>query len=232
MNFRGRKIMKYSIEGGDLPVVRIYLERGETVKSEAGGRTWALGAIHMEQTSDGGAMKALGRMFSGESLFLTKYTAMEDAEIAFASSFPGKIIALELSPGETVIAQKQAYLASTESIDISMYFQQKIGAGFFGGEGFIMQKFTGPGLVFFEIDGYAVEYDLAAGQKLVCDTGVLALMASTCSIDIQMVKGLKNIVFGGEGLFDTTITGPGRVYLQSMNIAGLSRLLIPHTTKG
>lgn len=223
--------MKYSIEGGDLPVVRVYLERGESMKSEAGGRTWALGAINTEQTSDGGAMKALGRMFSGESLFLSKYTALEDAEITFASSFPGKILAMELAPGQSVVAQKRAYLASTESVDVSIFFQQKIGAGFFGGEGFIMQKFTGPGLVFFEIDGYSVEYDLAPGQKLVCDTGVLALMDASCSIDIQMVKGLKNIVFGGEGLFDTTITGPGKVYLQSMSVAGLARLIVPYTTK-
>ncbi len=220
--------MKYSIEGGSLPVLICELEAGETILSEAGGRTWQRGPIVRENKAEGGFKKGLGRLFSGESLFMTRYTAEAPAEIAFASSFPGAIMVKELQAGESIICQKRAFMAGSADIDLSLFFQKKFGAGLFGGEGFIMQKITGPGIVFLEIDGHAVEYDLNPGERLVCDTGVVALMDPTCSIDIQSVKGVKNVLFGGEGLFETVITGPGKVVLQSMTASKLAEAIIPY----
>ena len=219
--------MNYTIEGGSLPAVLIRLEAGESIISESGGRTWARGPVTTEAKAEGGVGKALGRMFSGESLFMSTYTAQGPVEIGFASSFPGSIIARELGPGETIIAQKSAFLCATKGVDLAIFFQKKLGTAFFGGEGFIMQKVTGPGTAFFEIDGYCHEYDLAAGEKLVCDTGVLALMDSSCKMDVVMVKGVKNMLFGGEGMFDTVITGPGKVFLQTMTISRIAGLMIP-----
>ncbi len=218
--------MQYRIEGGNLPAVIIQLNPGETMISEAGGRTWARGQI-LTETKGGGVGKAIGRMFSGESLFLSYYTAQGPAEIAFASSFPGRIAVKELAPGESLICQKSSFLCATYGVELSVHFQKKLGAGFLGGEGFIMQKVTGPGLVFLELDGYCPEYTLAPGERLVCDTGVVAYMDASCQMDVQMVKGLKNIFFGGEGLFDTVVTGPGKVCLQTMSIAKLAGLLGP-----
>lgn len=216
--------MYYKIEGGSLPALIIQLKEGETVISESGGRTWSRGPIKTETTSNGGFKKVMGRMFSGESLFMSRYTAQGDAEIAFTSSFPGRIIARELAEGESVICQKTAFLCGCGNLDLSIHFRKKLGAGFFGGEGFIMQKITGPGIVFVELDGYTPEYDLAPGEEIVCDTGVVAMMDESCTMDIRMVKGVKNVFFGGEGLFDTVITGPGKVYLQTMSVAKLAGL--------
>lgn len=221
--------MQYRIEGGNLPAVIIQLNPGETMISEAGGRTWARGPI-LTETKGGGVGKAIGRMFSGESLFLSYYTAQGPAEIAFASSFPGRIAVKELAPGESLICQKSSFLCATYGVELSVHFQKKLGAGFLGGEGFIMQKVTGPGLVFLELDGYCPEYYLNPGEKLVCDTGVVAYMDASCQMDVQMVKGLKNIFFGGEGLFDTVVTGPGKVCLQTMSIAKLAGLLGPFSS--
>ena len=218
--------MNYSIEGGSLPVVRIMLNPGETVISESGGRTWSKGQIQAESRS-GGAGKALGRMLTNESLFMSHYTAQSPAEIAFTSSFPGKIIPYELQAGQSIVCQKSAFLCGTSGIDLSISFQKKLGAGLAGGEGFIMQKITGPGIVFLEVDGHCVSYDLVPGEQIVCDTGVLAIMDSTCQMDIQMVKGFKNMLFGSEGLFDTVITGPGKVYLQTMTVQKLATLMVP-----
>ena len=221
--------MQYRIEGGNLPAVIIQLNPGETMVSEAGGRTWARGQI-LTETKGGGVGKAIGRMFSGESLFLSYYTAQGPAEIAFASSFPGRIAVKELAPGESLICQKSSFLCATYGVELSVHFQKKLGAGFLGGEGFIMQKVTGPGLVFLELDGYCPEYTLAPGERLVCDTGVVAYMDASCQMDVQMIKGLKNIFFGGEGLFDTVVTGPGKVCLQTMSIAKLAGLLGPFSS--
>lgn len=218
--------MQYRIEGGSLPALIINLNPGETIVSEVGGRTWSRGPILCE-TKGGSAGKALGRMFSGESLFQSHYTAQGPAEIAFTSSFPGRIVARELKAGESVICQKSAFLCSTAEVELSAYVQKKIGAGLVGGEGFIMQKVTGPGMAFFEFDGYCPEYILEAGEELTCDTGVLAMMDETCTMDVRMVKGAKNLLLGGEGLVDTVITGPGRVYLQTMTVSDLAKLIIP-----
>ena len=218
--------MRYSIVGDNLPAVIMQLDPGETIISQVGGRTWSRGQV-ITETKGGSLGKALGRMLSGESLFMSHYTAVSPAEIAFTSTFPGKIVARALQPGESVICQKSAFLCATAGVDLSIHFQRKLGAGFFGGEGFIMQKVTGPGLVFFELDGYCPEYDLQPGEQIVCDTGVVALMDATCTMNVQMVQGAKNILLGGEGLFDTIITGPGKVMLQTMSAAKLASLFTP-----
>ncbi len=216
--------MYYKIEGETLPALVIQLKAGESIISESGGRTWSRGPIRTETTSNGGFKKVMGRMFSGERLFMSRYTAEGDVEIVFASSFPGKIIARELAEGESIICQKTAFLCGCGNLDISIHFQKKLGAGLFGGEGFIMQKVTGPGLVFVELDGYTPSYELAPGEEIVCDTGVLAMMDASCTMDVRMVSGVKNAFFGGEGLFDTVVTGPGKVYLQTMSVAKLASL--------
>ena len=219
--------MRYSIEGGSLPAVIIQLDSGETILSEAGGRTWSRGPVVTETKTEGGVGKSLGRMFAGESLFMSRYTAQGPAEIAFSSSFPGKIIARELQAGQSIVFQKRAFLCATYGVELAVHFQKKLGAGLFGGEGFIMQRVTGPGIVFLEVDGHCQEYDLMQGEQLTCDTGVLAIMDATCTMDVQMVKGAKNMLLGGEGLFDTVITGPGKVHLQTMTIAKLAKQMVP-----
>lgn len=220
--------MKYNVEGGSLPVAILQLEAGETVISESGGRTWMRGPITTDTTSYGGVRKAIGRLFTGESLFMSRYVANGPAEIAFASSFPGRIIVRELAPGQSIICQKSAFLCGMGPLELSVHFKKRLGTGFFGGEGFIMQRVTGPGIVFIEVDGYSPEYDLAPGERLICDTGVLAAMDETCSMDIEVVRGAKNMFLGGEGIFNTVVTGPGKVYLQSMTVEKLARLMIPY----
>ena len=208
--------MQYRITGDDLPVVICTLDAGETVITENGSMSWMSPNMKMETTSGGGIGKAFGRLFSGESLFLNKYTAQGGkGEIAFASSFPGSIRAFDVTNGDWVV-QKSGFLASEQSVDLSVFFQKKFGAGFFGGEGFIMQRISGKGIAFIEIDGSAVEYDLAAGESIIVDTGYLAAMTATCSMDIVSTGGVKNALLGGEGLFNTVLTGPGKVTLQTM----------------
>ena len=208
--------MDYKIIGEPMPVVTCELAAGESMITERGSMVWMTPNMKME-TKAGGLGKALGRMFSGESLFQNIYTAQNGAGmIAFASSFPGAIRAIEVTPDHPIVCQKSAFLAATSGVELSIFFQKKIGAGFFGGEGFIMQKVSGSGIVFLEIDGSAVEYELAAGQQLIVDTGNLAMMDETCKMDIQTVKGVKYVLFGGEGLFNTVVTGPGKVAVQTM----------------
>ena len=215
--------MKYEIKGNDMPVLICDLEPGETMITEKGSMVWMSPNMKME-TSAGGIGKAFGRLFSGESMFQNIYTAEGgQGMIAFASSFPGAIRVVELHPGETIIAQKSAFLAATRGVELSVHFQKKLGAGFFGGEGFIMQKVSGSGLAFFEIDGSSVEYDLAPGQQLIVDTGNLAFVDATCQIDVTRVRGAKNVLFGGEGLFNTVVTGPGKVTLQTMPLSNFAQ---------
>ena len=225
--------MQYKIEGTPLPVVICQLDRGECMMTEKGSMSWMTPNMRMETTSNGGIGKALGRMLAGESIFQNRYTA-EGGEgmIAFASSFPGTILTVEITPNKPVIVQKSAFLAGVESVDISLFLQKKLGAGFFGGEGFIMQKLSGKGIVFVEIDGSTVEYDLAPGQQMIVDTGYLAMMDATCSMDITAVKGAKNMFFGGEGAFNTVITGPGKIVLQTMPVNSVAGALIPFMPSG
>lgn len=215
--------MEYKIVGGNLPAVVISLQPGETIQCESGSMSWMDNCIKME-TKTGGIGKMFGRMISGESLALNHYTAQGAGEIAFASSFPGSIIAIQLN-GNSIMCQKGSFLAMFGDVEMSIGFQKKLGGGFFGGEGFIMQKLSGHGIAFVEIDGSAVEYRLEAGQKLIVDTGNVAMVDSSVSIDIQRVKGAKNIMFGGEGLFHTTLTGPGNVVLQTMPISNFANTI-------
>lgn len=211
--------MKYQIQGEPMPVVICELENGEKLISESGAMSWMTPNMHME-TVGGGVGKVFGRMFSGETLFQNHYTAQGGpGMIAFASSFPGTIRAYEITPGTPIVVQKKAFLASTAGVELSVFFQRKLGTALFGGEGFIMQKLSGNGTAFVELDGSTVEYNLAPGQQMVVDTGYLAMMDATVSMDIQQVKGVKNVLFGGESLFNTIVTGPGRVVLQSMPIS-------------
>jgi len=223
--------VQYTIVGDSLPAVLVKLEPGESILSELGGRTWARGQITTETKAEGGIGKSLGRALMGESVFMSIYTAQSPAEIGFVSSFPGSIVARQLGPEESIICQKGSFLCATRDVKLAMHMNKKMGAGLVGGEGFIMQRITGPGMVFLEIDGYAQEYDLAPGEPIVVDTGVLAIMDSTCQMNVQMVKGLKNKMLGGEGLFDTVITGPGKVYLQSMRLPNIAKLLTPHISR-
>jgi uncharacterized protein (TIGR00266 family) len=219
--------MKYSIEGAPLPVVICDLEAGESMITEKGAMSWMTPNMKME-TSGGGMGKMIGRMFSGESMFQNRYTAEGGpGQIAYASSFPGSILAFEIGNGKEIIAQKSAFLASTDGVTLSVAFQKKLGGGLFGGEGFIMQRLSGNGTAFIEIDGYVKEYELAPGQQMIIDTGYLAAMDATCTMDITTVKGLKNMMLGGEGFFNTVVTGPGKIYLQSMPINQMAGVLQP-----
>lgn len=218
--------METKITGESLPVVTCKLKAGESVVTESGGMSWMEEGIKMSTSTNGGIMKGLGRALAGESIFMNIYTAeKDDVEIAFTSCFPGKILEFDLKQGETIIAQKKAFMCAESTVDIAMHFRKKIGAGFFGGEGFIMQKITGPGKVFLEIDGDIIKKELQTGEKLKVDNGYVAAMTSEVDLNIETVPGLKNIVFGGEGLFLTTVKGPGTVWLQSMPIAKLAGLL-------
>lgn len=218
--------MQYELQGESLPVVICHLDPGERMITERGSMAWMSPNMKMETTSNGGVGKALGRMFAGEALFQNIYTAQGGSGmIAFASSFPGSIRVFDLEPGRDIIVQKSAFLASEASVELSVHFRKKLGAGFFGGEGFIMQRLSGRGKAFIEMDGHMVEYNLGAGQSIVIDTGYLAAMDATCSMDIQTVPGVKNMLFGGEGIFNTVVTGPGRVILQTMPISNVATSL-------
>jgi len=220
--------MKYEIIGEPMPVVVCDLEANEAMITERGSMVWMSPNMKME-TGAGGIGKAFGRMFSGESMFQNTYTAQGGAGmIAFASSFPGSIKAVEIDPAHPVVVQKSGFLASEQGVELSIFFQKKAGAGFFGGEGFIMQKLSGSGTAFLEFDGYIKEYELAPGQQIVVDTGYLAAMTGSCKIEVKTVPGVKNMLFGGEGIFNTVITGPGRVWLQSMPIAQMANTLRPY----
>ena len=209
--------MQYEIKGGNLPVVVCSLESGEQMITESGGMSWMSVNMKMETTSNGGVGAALGRMFSGEALFQIIYTAEGGpGNIAFASKVPGSIMPVQISQGNELIVQKSGFLASEIGVNLSIHFNQKVGAGLFGGEGFILQKLSGTGVAFVEIDGSVEIYKLQAGQQIIVDTGHLAAMSASCQIDVKAVGGIKNTVFGGEGIFNTVITGPGKVYLQTM----------------
>ena len=212
--------MKYNIQGEPTPVVICELDPGESMITEGGSMVWMTPNMDMQTSAGGSLGKAFGRLFSGESIFQNIYTAQGGpGMIAFASKFPGAIRVVEITPDRPLIVQKCAFLAATQGVELSTHFQKRLGVGFFGGEGFIMQKLSGRGLAFLEIDGYAVEYDLMPGQQMIVDTGNLAVMDPTCTMDIQTVRGAKNMFFGGEGIFHTVITGPGKIVLQTMPLS-------------
>lgn len=212
--------MKYEIIGETLPVVVCHLEAGERMITEQGGMAWMSPNMAMETTTNGGAGKAVGRMFTGEGAFLNVYTA-EDGPgmIAFASCFPGSIRAFEITPGNEMIFQRHAFLASEAGVDVSAYLLKKVGTALFGGEGFVMQKVEGQGTVFAEFDGHVIEYDLKDGEEIVISSGNLAAMTASCTMEVKGVPGAKNKFFGGEGFFLTHIKGPGHIWLQTMPLS-------------
>lgn len=225
--------MRYEILGETLPVVVCQLEGGEKMITEGGGMSWMSPNMLMETTTNGGLGKAFGRMFSGEKMFQNVYTAQGgNGMIAFASSFPGSIKAYEIGPGQEMVFQKSAFLAGEAGVELSVFFNKKFSSGLFGGEGFIMQKISGYGTVFAEFDGHVVEYELQAGQQIVVDTGHLAAMTAGCSMEVKNVPGVKNMLFGGEGLFNTVISGPGKVWLQTMPISNVAGILRPYMPSG
>ena len=224
--------MKYEIKGGNFPVVICNLENGEKMITEKGSMAWMSPNMQME-TRGGGLGKMFSKAFSGESMFQNHYTAKGGSGmIAFASSFPGEIRVLDIAPGQEFIVQKSAFLASEAGVNLSVHFQKRLGAGFFGGEGFIMQRLSGRGTAFVEIDGDLVEYVLKPGQKLIVDTGNVAGFESSVQMDIQTVPGAKNMIFGGEGIFNTVLTGPGRVWLQTMPIYNVANAIRPYIPTG
>ena len=210
--------MKCEIKGGNFPVAICDLGQGEAVLCESGGMAWMNGGLKMETNTGGGLGKMLGRAFSGESLFMNRYVAESPGMIAIGAHAPGEIRKVEITPDKPIVVQKGSFLAMDESVDLSVFFQKKIGTGFFGGEGFIMNKLSGSGTALLEIDGGVVEYDLAPGEKMTIDTGYLVMMDASCSIDVVMVKGIGNMLFGGEGFFNTVVTGPGHIMLQTQPI--------------
>ena len=225
--------MKYEIKGGELPVVICHLEQEEKMITQSGGMAWMSPNMKMETSSNGGLGKALGRMFSGEALFQNIYTAKGGpGMISFAATLPGCIKAFEIGPGNELIVQKRGFLASEAGVNLSVFFNKKISSGLFGGEGFIMQKLSGNGTAFVEFDGHVEEYQLAAGQKIVIDASHLAAMSATCNMSIEKVPGVKNMLFGGEGIFNTVVTGPGRVWVQTMPINNLAGALAPFIVTG
>lgn len=220
-------IMEYEIKGGAFPIVICTLKQGETMKNETGAMSFMTSGMTMETNTGGGLIKGLGRALAGDTLFLNFFTAQSDNEqIGFSACTPGKIMPIKLDGTNTIIGQKNAFLAAEDSVDIDIYFKNKLGTGIFGGEGFILQKFTGTGIVFLEVDGEVIEKDLQAGETLLVDPGHIAAMEETVDFDIERVKGAKNILFG-EGLFFSRITGPGKVWIQTMPISKLAEALIP-----
>lgn len=219
--------MEYEIRGGSFPLVVCKLQKGETIQNETGAMSYMTSGIKMETNTGGGLFKGLGRALSGDTIFLNFFTAEQDnEEIGFTARTPGKIMPIHLNGSNSIIGQKNAFLAAEKDVNVDVYFKKKLGAGLFGGEGFVLQKFTGNGVVFLEIDGEVIERDLQPGEKLLVDPGHIAALEESVSFDIERVKGVKNILFG-EGLFFTTLTGPGKVWIQTMPISKLAEAIIP-----
>ncbi|HIC90159.1 MAG TPA: TIGR00266 family protein [Anaerolineae bacterium] len=221
--------MNYQIDGTTLPVVTIQLEPGQRVYSESGGMSWMSGNVEMETHTGGGLGRMVRRALAGESLFIVDfYTRKGTGIVAFASEFPGKIVDLKLEEGQEMIVQKDAFMCAEKSVDLDMHFRKRLGVGFFGGEGFILQKLTGPGVAFLEFDGEIIEYELGRGEVLKVDTGHVAMFEPSVDFDVAMIKGFKNILLGGEGLFLATLRGPGKVWLQTMPMMKLAQKVLQY----
>jgi uncharacterized protein (TIGR00266 family) len=221
--------MRYQVFGNNLPAVSIRLDRGESIYTQSGGMAWMTEAITMTTNMKGGLMKGLGRMLSGESLFMATYTSeAPDAEIVIASSFPGSILVLDVDGMHDYICQKNAFLCAEPNVHLSVQVTKGIASGLFGGEGFVLQRLSGQGKAFVEIDGSLAEYTLRPGEVLKVDTGNVAVFESGVRYEIETVKGFKNILFGGEGLFLTKLTGPGKVWLQTMTMPSFASRIVPY----
>jgi uncharacterized protein (TIGR00266 family) len=226
--------VEYKIHGTTMQTLDVKLANGEAVYTESGGMAWMSGDIEMSTSTRGGLLKGLGRKLAGESLFMTTYTCRGTSGlVTFTPEAPGKVLPFTLGAGQSLICQRDSFMCAEDSVQLEMHFRKKLGTGLFGGEGFVLQKITGPGTVFLEVAGEMREYDLQSGQVMKVDPGHIALYEPTVKYDISMVKGVKNIFFGGEGLFLATLTGPGKIWLQSLplsNLAGKLARYLP--TKG
>ena len=216
--------MKYEIIGATVPAVEVTLNKGESMYTQRGGMAWQTEGITMTTNAKGGVMKSLGRMFAGESIFMSTYTAQKDeAKVAFATTVPGTVMPINLAERpQGFILQKGAFLAAEPSVDLSVKFTKRFTAGLFGGEGFILQHATGNGNIFLEVDGDAIIRDLQPGEILKVDTGNVVGFEPSVSYEIETVKGIGNIFLGGEGLFLTKLIGPGRVVIQSQNFGDIA----------
>jgi len=223
--------MQFEITGSAMQTLLVDLDAGEAMYTERGGMAW-LKNVDMDTGAKGGLMKGLGRMMSGESLFMTTYTAKQGGgKIAFAPEAPGSVLSMSLNQGQAMLCQRDAFMCAEESVDLSMHFHQRLGAGLFGGEGFFLQKVQGPGYVFFEIAGEAYETTLESGEVLSVDPGHVALFEPGVDFDITRVKGVRNMLLGGEGLFLAKLTGPGKVWLQSLPLPNLAAKLNRYIAK-
>ncbi len=226
--------MEYKIHGTVMQTLDVQLRKGEAIYTESGGMAWMRGDISMETSTRGGIMAGVGRMLSGESLFMTTYTCQSsEGLVVFTPEVPGKVLAMTLTSGETLICQRDSFMCAQDSVKLEMHFRKKLGAGLFGGEGFILQKITGPGIAFIEIPGEVREYALTAGDEMKVDPGHIAMFEPSVNYDITRVKGLKNIFFSGEGLFLANLKGPGKIWLQSLPLSNLAAKLSRYMpTKG
>ncbi|GEK88265.1 TIGR00266 family protein [Alkalibacterium putridalgicola] len=224
--------MKFEIQG-EYPVLRCMMDRGETIITSSGNMSWMTEGFELETSSRGGLLKGFSRAFSGESMFQNRYNATKDnQEIAFASSLPGKIVHIDMN-GREIMTQRSAYLASTEGVDFEVALTKKFSTGLLGGEGFVLQRFSGRGDLFLEADGSLVEYELGPGEALMVDQGHVFMFDESITYSIETVKGLKNMMFGGEGAFLVKLLGPGKVTLQTMPISNLAAKIVPYVpTKG
>lgn len=229
--------LEYTIQGDNLQVVRVKLQPGQEVYAEAGKMVYKTPSVQWETKMSGNSLGekiwgALKRKLSGESLFMTYFRANAQGEVGFAGSYPGRIQAFDLPPGKSVLVQRDGFLAAQPTVQLSIALVRKIGSGLFGGEGFILQKLTGPGVVFIHGGGDFIEFSLAPGEMLQIDTGCIVAFEDTVQYDIQFVGGIKTAIFGGEGLFLATLTGPGRAIVQSMTLSKLRRELAPSSGGG
>ena len=225
--------MRYIIQGTLFPAVTLELQEGESVYSESGNMSWMTDNILFDTTLRGGIVEGIKRRLAGESIFLNTFTCeLGTGTVTFTSEFPGKVITVELVEGKELICQKDAFMCATQEVNLQMHFRKRIGAGLFGGEGFILQKLSGQGLAFVEISGEVLEYDLGAGEKLLVDPGHIAMYEPGVDFDIEMVRGFKNVLLGGEGLFLASLIGPGRVWLQTMPVENLMNTLRKHSAGG
>jgi len=220
--------MRYDISGSVMQTVSIDLERGETVYAQTHAMAWMSDGIAMDTHTGGGLFAGLARAMSGGSLFITEYSADQPGHVAFAPRFPGQILPVELAPGQSLICRKETFLCAEKSVSLEVALQQRLGAGVFAGEGFILQRVTGPGTVFLDLSGEVVEKTLGPGERLRVHAGHIGMQEPSVSTDIQMVRGFRNMLFGGEGLFLATLTGPGSIWLQSMPILNLAEEIARH----
>ena len=214
--------MRYEVTGTTMQTVSIDLARGESLYSQTASMAWMSPSIRMDTHTGGGLLEGIKRALAGGGIFITEFIAEDAGHIAFAPRFPGQIVPVTLASGQSLICRKETFLCAEKSVELEIAFQQRLGAGFFAGEGFIMQKVTGPGTVFLDLSGEVIEKVLAPGERLLVHAGHVGMQEPSVQIDIQMMRGFRNVLFGGEGLFLATLTGPGKVWLQSMPIMNLA----------